>query len=589
MKGAPRSDQFDDIYFSAENGLEETRHVFLQGNHLPENWQGKERFTIGETGFGTGLNFLSAWKLFDETADLSQELDFVSVEKFPLTPDEIKKALAPWADYFGRRIDDMLALYPIRVAGFHRLKVSSNVTLTLIFDDVNEALPKLSASIDCWFLDGFTPAKNPDMWTEKVFQEMARLSSPSATYATFTAASDVRRGLEAAGFSVAKQEGFGRKRDMIAGRFLGKSTVKKEPIRKRVKIAIIGGGLAGTSCAYVLKQYGFDPVIYERSDSLASGASGNEMGLYNPRFTAQRDFASHFFVSAYARFIQFARQAGEAIDYHPCGALHLVNTPEKEKRFHSLVQKWLWHSDHVRLVDAQEAGEIAGVPLDRSCLYLPDAGSVSPENLCRYYAEGIDMHYNRDIQSFDEVEADAIIIANANGAQEFDVLSFLELEKVRGQITKVQSSPVLSKLQCNIHYGGYVSAAINDHHMIGATFQKWIDHQDVVEEDHQENINKMKQAIPALKDEDVNVEEGRASFRSATNDRFPLVGRVPDQGNIFVSAAFGSHGVIGSLMAAQYIADLLRNGPVSLPADTAKALSPQRFLDRAQKRARISA
>ena len=221
MFGAPRSKVFDDVYFSAENGLAETEHVFIKGNNLPENWKGKERFVIAETGFGTGLNFLCAWKLFKEQADPAQKLNFISFEKFPLDADEIKVSLHHWHKHFDGYLEPLTEMYPLLVPGFHRVPLDEKVSLTLIFDDVNEALPQVEANVDAWFLDGFKPSTNPDMWSEKVFENMARLSKEGATFATFTAAGGVRRGLTAAGFSVKKVQGFGRKRDMSVGCYSG--------------------------------------------------------------------------------------------------------------------------------------------------------------------------------------------------------------------------------------------------------------------------------------------------------------------------------------------------------------------------------
>lgn len=212
-----RSEQFDDVYFSADDGFAETHHVFIEGNGLPGAWQGQERFVVCETGFGTGLNFLCAWKLFEETAKAEQKLDFISFEKYPLTPDRIMEALSVWSDLLGEQVDEMLSQYPILVPGFHRIALSDRVTLTLIFDDVNESMMRLDASVDCWFLDGFRPATNPEMWTETVFQEMTRLSKSGTSFATFTSAGAVRRGLEGAGFTVRKVPGFGRKREMLVG------------------------------------------------------------------------------------------------------------------------------------------------------------------------------------------------------------------------------------------------------------------------------------------------------------------------------------------------------------------------------------
>ncbi|HPF77738.1 MAG TPA: bifunctional tRNA (5-methylaminomethyl-2-thiouridine)(34)-methyltransferase MnmD/FAD-dependent 5-carboxymethylaminomethyl-2-thiouridine(34) oxidoreductase MnmC [Alphaproteobacteria bacterium] len=584
MKGAPRSAQFDDIYFSAENGLEETAHVFLRGNNLPAAWEGKPSFTIAETGFGTGLNFFSVWKLFEEHASADQTLDFISVEKYPLSPQEIKQALEPWQEFLGNRVDLFLAQYPLRIAGFHRVKLTPQITLTLIFDDINLAFPQLEAKVDCWFLDGFTPAKNPDMWSDIVFREMARLSAAGASYATFTAAGDVRRALASAGFSVQKQKGFGHKRDMIAGRYDGQEKPSKQPLKKGARIAIIGGGLAGTSCAYVLKQYGYDPVIYEAADTLASGASGNTLGLYNPRFSKLRDNLSDFFAPAYAQFIRTVKQMGDAVNYVPCGALHLMNDPDKETRYRAMAKNWLWHENHIAVLSSAQASEIAGIKIDYDALYLPDSGSVSPQKLCEFYARDIEVHFNSEIDDLSKFTEDAIILTCGPAIKDFDFLSWLPLDAVRGQVTKITSTENTKNLKCNLHYGGYISKAYEGSHMIGATFEKWVRHTEVTEENHQDNVMNLKKNVAIFQNEDFEITAGRAGMRAATNDRFPVVGAVPEHDNMFISAAFGSHGLVGSVMAAHYLADLLRSGPFCLPIETSNALIPKRFLDRAKKK-----
>ena len=587
MKGAPRSAQFDDIYFSAENGLEETKHVFLKGNNLPEAWQGYDNFTIAETGFGTGLNFFSAWKLFEETTDKTQTLDFISVEKFPLTPKEIAAALKPWEDYFEGRIENFLKHYPIRIAGFHRIKINHQITLTLIFDDVDLALPSLETSVDCWFLDGFTPAKNPQMWQDKVFEQMARLSAAGSRYATFTAAGDVRRGLEVAGFSVQKQKGFGHKRDMIAGVYQGDVKKSKKGLKRGARIAIIGGGLAGTSCAYVLKQYGYEPVLYEQGKGLANGASGNSLGLYNPRFSKLRDDLSNFFAPAYAQFIRMAKQAGDQIHYTPCGALHLMNTADKEERYKSMMRHWMWHSDHIEMLNADQASAVAGVKIECDALYLPDSGSVSPEKLCAYFSQDIEVHLNSKIEDLSEIEADVVILASGAAVKNFEALSWLPIETVRGQITEVSETAETKDIQCNIHYGGYLSKPYDEKHMIGATFEKLADDLTVRQDDHDNNVKTLKENIRSLDKVDFEMISGRAGLRAATNDRFPVVGLVPNERDIYVSAAFGSHGLVGSITAAHLIADLIRGGPMSLPSETVYQLSPRRFVDRAAKKGRV--
>lgn len=585
MKGAPRSDQFDDIYFSPEDGLAETEHVFLDGNDLPAAWQERNSFVIAETGFGTGLNFLSAWKLFEENSKPHQTLDFISVEKYPLTPEFIYDVLQPWADYLGTRLDILVKKYPLRIAGSHRVKINSQITLTLIFDDVEDALTELDASVDCWFLDGFTPAKNPDMWSAKVFEQMGRLSKKGARFSSFTAAGDVRRGLEAVGFDVQKTKGFGRKRDMIVGQFTKGNTA---PVPKQIKtVAVIGGGLSGTACAYVLKQYGFQPVIYEAESHLAAGASGNSTGFYNPRFTAQRDPISNFFAPAYAQFARLAKEAGEEIEYHGCGALHLINTPEKEKRFTGLIEKWGWEESHAKILTPEEASDIAGIEIQTHALYLQNSGGVNPQKVCKFYAKDIEVHYNSKIKKLDDLKEDAVIICNAAAAREFEVLKWLPLETVRGQVSVLGATDKTENLNCNIHYGGYLSANQNGEHMCGATFQKWHDHTDVIEEDHARNIEVLKSNLPLLKDSDLKAQSGWAGLRTASQDRFPAIGAVSDMDNVYVATAFGSHGLVGSIMGAHYLTDCLREGPKCLPSMSVKALKPQRFLDRMRKKGQI--
>ncbi len=275
--------------------------------------------------------------MFEKTAKENQSLDFVSIEKYPLTIEEIKNALKPWADIFKDKVEILCDLYPIRARGVHRVKINNQITLTLVFDDVNEVLPTLIEKFDCWFLDGFTPAKNPQMWTEVLFENMARLSNPYASFATFTAARFVREGLESVGFTVQKQKGFGYKPDMTNGFIQKEDKSRTSKIKQGASIAIIGGGLSGTATAFILKQYGFNPVIYEASDSLGAGSSGNECGFFNPRFCALWDFTAQFSSPAFAQFITMAKHADDEIEYNPCGALHLINTTEKEKRFSSMI------------------------------------------------------------------------------------------------------------------------------------------------------------------------------------------------------------------------------------------------------------
>lgn len=602
MRETLYNQRFEDIYFSPDDGLAETRHVFLGGNDLPERWTGRSRFTIAETGFGTGLNFLAAWALFEETAQAEQVLDYVSFELYPLAPAEIRAMLGGMLPApLSVNLEELLAHYPIRAAGFHRIILGGGrVRLTLVFDDVNRALPELDApqGIDAWFLDGFAPAKNPQMWTDVLFTEMARLSREGASVATFTAAGAVRRGLAAAGFAVEKKRGFGRKRDMTVARFT--ATKKAEDDKNNsYRIAVIGGGLAGTGCAYALGRLGLAVTLFEKADRLASGASGNSIGLYNPRFTAQRGAESEFYTAAFAQALRTFGDIAQAHDigFRRCGALHLANSPEKEKRFRALRENWGWHGDHLRYCSPSEASQIAGIGIDTDALYLPDSGQVCPQALCEAYALGADIRLNAAVQAIERrdngwsVEGesfDAVVIAGAVAARDFAMLSWLPLHTVRGQISAVQASAQSARLQCNLCYGGYLSAPYDGQHMLGSTFQKWLDDVAIRDEDHRENLEKLAADVPALGG-GLTVTGGRAALRTASQDHFPVIGAGMDgQGGVlpglYVSTAHGSHGILSSLAGAYLIGDMLTGQPRSLPRSAVLALNGSRFPERARRK-----
>jgi len=220
----PFSAQYQDIYFYTDNVLLETEYVFLQGNDLPARWQQPDikTFTIAETGFGTGLNFLSAAKLWLETAPKQATLHFISVEKHPLTLKDITSALELWPD-LTELSTPLLAKYPVLINEQTVSLYDGNVQLTLLIGDATEQLNRITNKADAWFLDGFSPTKNPEMWQTALFEQIAMHSHVATTFATFTSAGMVRRGLSQAGFKVSKRAGFGKKREMIYGQLTASS------------------------------------------------------------------------------------------------------------------------------------------------------------------------------------------------------------------------------------------------------------------------------------------------------------------------------------------------------------------------------
>ncbi|MGI9477253.1 MAG: tRNA (5-methylaminomethyl-2-thiouridine)(34)-methyltransferase MnmD [Hyphomicrobiaceae bacterium] len=212
----PVSRLFDDPYFAREDGRAETRHVFLAANGLPQRWQGRARFTIAELGFGSGLNFFETLATWQRAPGHCRDLTFATFERYPMTAEDLARALAPWPD-LAPQVAHLLRNWP-PPAGARRHRIPfDGLMLDIRLGDANTALPAWGGSADAWYLDGFSPAKNPDLWRPELMADVYAHTAPGGTFATYTAAGHVRRGLRAAGFHVSKIPGYGRKRDSLAG------------------------------------------------------------------------------------------------------------------------------------------------------------------------------------------------------------------------------------------------------------------------------------------------------------------------------------------------------------------------------------
>ena len=411
--GAPFSQEFGDIYFSRDDGLAETEYVFLQQNRLAERWSALDAqqsgvFVIGETGFGTGLNFFSAWRLWQTTAPKSWRLHFISLEKFPLEHAQLQRALQQWPQ-FAALSAQLLAQYPPLVPGQHLLKLGDNVVLQLLFDDAVAALDGLhdsgaaelidGFSIDAWFLDGFAPAKNPAMWSEQLFAHIGRLSKPGTSFATFSVAGPVKRGLQDAGFNIEKLAGFGSKRQMLRGDFdaakVAPSNFPKTkyraidywaypppPLAARTAI-VIGGGLAGTSTARALAERGWPVTLLEQSAALAGGASGNPTGVLYTKLSPQAGTLNRFTLASYLYALRFYRQLfinNEIRGDEFCGVLQLADDAQQ---YQQLREAFRGHDDWVQFVDAERASELTrNALLRQAALWFPRAGWLAPRVIC---------------------------------------------------------------------------------------------------------------------------------------------------------------------------------------------------------------
>lgn len=618
--GALRSRDYGDVYFQPADGPAESTHVFLDANDLADRFHALDAggaFTIGELGFGTGLNFLLAWELFRKAAPEGARLHFVSFEKHPVAPEDLPAIHAHWPE-LAELSGALRNACPQMLPGMHRLSFDhGRVTLSLCFGDVAELLPETRARVDAWFLDGFAPAKNEDMWAETLFAQIARRTAENGTAATFSVASHVRRGLRAAGFDIEKIPGYGRKREMLAAKLANapKRAVGAEdglyacPYAPGVKTAIvIGAGVAGCATAYALSRQGVAVTVIDRADAPGAETSGNPAGAVYPKLSAAPSPQGDFYRHAFAHAVRLFAELGPEV-FEPCGVLHLDTDADAAARHAKIADTLGLPEDFVRHLDASEASAIAGIALETGGLFYPGGGRVRPPALCRALLDGgenietrfgvcvTDVRRDGDAwRALDEsgaviAAADVTVIAAGHGLGAFGQLDGFAFETLRGQVTFLPADDASRNLKTVLCHDGYIPPALDGVHHMGATFEKSPPGDPALRaEDHAENLEKLARNVPALAAtarlrDDLS---GRVGWRVAAPDRLPLVGPAPVfadmargeaafHDGLYLAAAFGSHGMTTAPLAGELIAAMITGAPLPLPDATLRHILPARF------------
>ena len=615
--GQPVSARFGDVYFSRNGGLDETRHVFLHHNDLERRWRSLESglFTIAETGFGTGLNFLCAWQLWQHCAPAQARLHFVSTELYPLTHADLETALSLWPE-LAPFSQALLAQYRMLAPGWRRLHFDrGRVTLTLLIGDARETLPRLRAHVDTWFLDGFSPAKNPELWQPELLAQIKRLAAPGCTFSTFTSAGVVRRGLEAAGFLVEKVAGHGSKRDMLRGRL----SATTKPAASDHRAIVIGGGIAGCASAHSLAVRGWQVSLIERHAGLAQEASGNLQGVLYPRLSGHDIPLSRVAQLGFMHTLGLLETfLNRGQDWDDCGLLQQAFNTREAKRIEEVLQRGL-PEDLVQAVERLQAAELAGIEMPHGGLWFPHGGWVHPPALCRALAThaSIQTQFNSAALSIEFgqntwqvrdgsgviAEAPVVIVCGANDSQHFSQTAHLPLEAVRGQVSHVTASAASSRLRAVVCTEGYISPSRDGMHCLGATFGSGDCGLDLRDEDHAENLATLRQISPQLHDGlgDLAAERltGRVALRCVTPDYLPMAGPLLDADEtlsryepgsrrtandlpwldgLYLNTGHGSKGMLTAPLCAELIAARLGAEPLPMDSPLAAALDPNRFL-----------
>lgn len=599
--GQPYSSRFGDVYFSVDSGLEESRHVFLRGNRLAERFaalHAGESFCIGETGFGTGLNFLCTWQLFEQTAPVGASLDFFSIEKFPLDDDELQAVFALWPE-LGTQAGALLARWRRRVPGWNRWSFAGGrVRLTLAQEDVAEALPQLpQAGVDAWFLDGFAPSKNPDMWAEPVLAGVAHTARPGATLATYASAGWVRRGLQQVGFAVERVPGYGRKWEMLKGRLSGTRTAPSLP----GTALVIGGGLAGCAAAHALAQRGVAVTLIDREMQLASAASGNPRGILHARFSAGMNELHRFVLASYGHALGLFDELlpADGVQRAECGLLQLACNDAEEKRIAKLAQLE-WPAHLLQFVDAQQASQLAGIAMNYGGMWFPAGSWVVPPRVCEKLAQHplITQRLAHEVTVLERTaagwlargegmscEAEQAVVCGSYQARALSQFADFPLQPVRGQISELPATAASGKLQAVVCGEGYCAPAVEGRHVAGATTGFDDDAVDLRAADHEANLAQLAANMPALRealgDVDVLQLAGRAGVRCSVPGATPLVGEV--EAGLYCSLAHGTRGLLTAGLAGETVAAAMCGQLSPLPQAVLKALAPQRLRKRTKE------
>ena len=552
--GAPRSARFGDIYYSLQDGLAESRAVFLGGCHLPEAWEGRTLFTVLELGFGTGLNIAALMQLWASHRPAAGHLHIFSIEGFLMDAGAAAQALAAWPE-LEAFATALLEQWPAPRHGFHHMDFPQwGVSLTLALSDVQAALAAWQGEADAVFLDGFSPALNAEMWSDKVLALVGRRCRPGARLATFTVAGAVRRGLQAAGFAVEKCPGFGRKRERLEAQFTpGHAGSRADEARVATvrRIAVVGAGIAGCALVWQARRLGLEVDLFD-AEGVGAGASGNAAALVTPRLDAGNNAISALFADAYAYAgALYRRLCPQAVIGE--GLSQVASGPRDVSRFARIAGQAIFTPDDL---EPFAAGEDADAPGEAG-IHINRALWVRPPQVLAALLEGRKAVIRR-VATVPE-GYDAVILACGDGI--FDLAETrgrFDLGPVRGQ---VELAPAAEAPHRALSWGGYAVPLVMEGGksggmLFGATHERGDRGVDARATDRTRNLDSLARIMPervaGIAAQDL---QSRASIRVMTRDYLPAMGEVAP--GLYVLTGLGARGFcLAPLLAKALLADL---------------------------------
>ncbi len=563
---------FGDSYYSKSGGLDETLEVFVKACDLYEKFKSQNNIIIGETGFGTGLNFLVVWQEWQKNRLPNSILHFYTFEKFLMSKDIAQKALSKWPQ-LNNEIQILLNKWPIATSGLQRIWLDKQTSLNIIIGDANETMQKQNFKADAWFLDGFAPRSNPDFWNDNIFSQIAKLIKSDGKIGTYSVAKIVRDGLEKAGFDYRKCAGFGSKRERLEA--WPKASIPKETTKSPTKIAIIGGGIAGSALCYAVGKRGVEIEIFDNDRKGEYKASNNPRGLIMPRIDKLDIPEARLFKLAYLyamRELENFENNGfdKTIIYEYAKSKRDIEKYKTFKLQNPIDDALLQIEDDYLIHNA------AMVYPSQLCEKLRATSSIIDADIKSINFDGEKWHL-LDVNHIEHI-ADIVILANGNGINKllFDALP------ISGRMGQVSIS---KQKYCEDNIpraaSGY-SIPYQDGFLFGATFEvcELSKPVQITTQANQENIRILSEFLPDLaKNIDENELEARSSMRVVSDDMRPIAGPIYNENNLYALGALGSRGFSLALILAEMIVCEIFQEPLPLEDEIKNLVSPHRFFN----------
>ena len=583
------SNLYKDIFFDKTDAIKESEHVYIKTNNLSTRFKRKSNYTIAELGFGTGLNFLLSWKLWLEVKKPNSSLTYISFESAPLSRKDLLRVhgLFKKTTHLSKIF---LKKLPSRHQGTHRIFLElGNVNLILIYNDFL-SLTDFNFKADTWFLDGFSPKKNPHAWGDKLFQEIYKCTNSNGTLSTFSVAGNIRRSLSKNNFTVLKTQGVGKKKEILYAFKKKKDNIiklKTVSLINTQPVAVIGSGVSGASLIYALRKRNIKCFLIDKASQLGDGASGNKVALQMPKLTLDESPYGLLSLEAFSYSRKLARELNSVPRSNG-----LILIPSREREIIKF-KKLLNNDWPLELLDNRTSKLQILEKIDY--FYMRSSGIIDNKKFINNLVGDIEFIPNFNVKNIDTNKNGYKIITDifgnklqaktviwANGYEMLDLSKKMPITPTSGQVTYIKKTNLTSNLKVNFSYGHFISQAYKGYHQIGASFDK-NDDLKYKEINQLNNLNSIPYFLKKIFNNDISGHKYRVGVRASTKDRMPFMGTLSSitekkEKNIFVLGGMGAWGFVYAPFYAEILVKKILNEPMVVNQKIEKLLNVNRLI-----------